>query len=263
MQDKVSDFTEYYMMLLKGLIYGLSPVLVVLVVLMACQMFAFKAAVRAFGYKVILYTGIIGTSLHEIAHAFMCVLFRHKITEVKLFKPDSDGTLGYVNFTYQPSSLYQRIGLFFVGLAPFFMALVYFFLTTYFLLGVNLLTGTEWVTGYEAVIEDLSNFVYIVMNSGTNSFFWALSMAAVVLHMMPSPQDLKGAKTGAIVILVLYVVIVSCLYLYSGTLDWVHEWIFEVSLTSMLYLSKLMLTFSVFLLLMAAISKSFVFILRK
>ncbi|MFD3303757.1 hypothetical protein [Alteromonas macleodii] len=263
MQDKVGDLTEYYMMLLKGLVYGLSPILVVLAVLMACQIFAFKAAIRAFGYNAILYTGVIGTSLHEIAHAFMCVLFRHKITEVKLFKPDNDGTLGYVNFSYNPASLYQRIGLFFVGLAPFFMALVYFFLTTYFFLGVNLLSGTEWVTSYGAVVEDLRNFIYIVLNSGVDSVLWSLSMAAVVLHMMPSPQDLKGARTGAVMILMLYLVIVSSIFVYSGTLEWVHEWIFEVSLTSVLYLSKLMLTFSVFLLIMAAISKAFVVIMRK
>ena len=45
--------------------------------------------------------GWLGTIIHELGHALFCIIFRHKITEMKLFDPDPEtGTLGYVQHTY-------------------------------------------------------------------------------------------------------------------------------------------------------------------
>jgi len=82
--------------------------------------------------------GWLGTIIHELWHALFCVIFRHKITEMKLFEPDPEtGTLGYVQHTYETSSLYQLAGNFFIGIGPILLgtALIYLFL--YLLLGLN------------------------------------------------------------------------------------------------------------------------------
>ena len=44
----------------------------------------------------------LGTPLHELGHALFCLIFRHKIEDIKFFKPDKvNGTLGYVYHTLE------------------------------------------------------------------------------------------------------------------------------------------------------------------
>lgn len=95
-----------------------------------------KYAYGVLGSKVYLYTfGWLGTAVHETGHALFCVLFGHKINEMKLFSIDSyNGSLGYVNHSYNPDSLFQRIGNFFIGIGPILLGtIVIYYLSRYFL----------------------------------------------------------------------------------------------------------------------------------
>src|SRR3989338_7078705 len=90
---------------------------------------------RSIGWKGILWTAWIGTPFHELGHAFFVKLFRHQITRIALFQPNqATGELGQVEHRYNPASLYQKIGNFFIGAAPLiFGSLLLWLLARYLL----------------------------------------------------------------------------------------------------------------------------------
>ena len=72
-----------------------------------------------FGWRSVLWTGWLGTPIHELSHVIMCVAFRHRVEEVALFEPDlKSGRLGYVKHSWTPGNTFEEIGNFFIGLAP-------------------------------------------------------------------------------------------------------------------------------------------------
>ena len=68
------------------------------------------------GAAVFFWPGVV---VHELSHAVMCLVFFHRITGIRFFAADPMAAhAGYVAHTYRPTSLYQRIGRFFIGTAP-------------------------------------------------------------------------------------------------------------------------------------------------
>ena len=96
--------------------------------------------------KGFLLTAWIGVPIHELGHAIMCVLFRHKIVATQFFPTDtSQGALGYVQHQYNHKSVYQRIGNFFIGIGPIISGITalillmrYFVPNSYFLFNTTL-----------------------------------------------------------------------------------------------------------------------------
>lgn len=73
------------------------------------------------GKNTVLFTAAIGTPLHEISHWIGCKIFGFQVNEVVLLRPKMyrlDGVLGYVSYSMNPNSMWQRFGCFFVGIAP-------------------------------------------------------------------------------------------------------------------------------------------------
>lgn len=91
--------------------------------------------VKSAGRKLdIFITGWIGTPVHELGHAIFCVLFGHKIKELKLYSPNAaDGTLGFVHHAYNPKSTYQKIGNFFIGAGPIIFGSLVIYAISYYL----------------------------------------------------------------------------------------------------------------------------------
>lgn len=72
-----------------------------------------------FGWKAVLWTGWLGTPIHELSHVVMCWLFGHQVDEIALFEPDREsGRLGYVKHSYRKGNWYEEFGNLFIGIAP-------------------------------------------------------------------------------------------------------------------------------------------------
>ena len=203
------------------------PLLVFAMLAHRLEIFVQIRLAERFGWNAVLWTGWLGTPLHELSHAAMCVLFRHKIVELKLFEPDlKTGRLGYVKHSWG-KNWYEEVGNVFIGVAPLMGgALGLFFLlfmfypevlkngvsalreqgsgvstwgatwnaTTTILAGVcqwtNLFTGRFWL------------FVYLVLCVGT--------------HMAPSRSDYDGAKRGVTLLAMIVFTAVALLCLVTG-----------------------------------------------
>ncbi len=95
---------------------------------------------QLFGRRLQLYLfGLPGTIVHEGSHVIACLLFRHRVHRVKWFDPSAtDGALGSVEHSYDPSSAYQRVGTIVIGLAPLLAGAAVLLLAARLLLGVPL-----------------------------------------------------------------------------------------------------------------------------
>jgi hypothetical protein len=164
--------------------------------------------------------GWLGTIIHELGHALFCIIFRHKITEMKLFDPDPEtGTLGYVQHTYESSSLYQMAGNFFIGIGPILLGSGLIYLLLYLLLGLNPFKFAV-NTGLPSLdIYSWSVFINLLQNlrtslttlvsgiySLTNFASWQLYVFIYLTFtigssIILSPSDFKGTFKGLSIIL--------------------------------------------------------------
>jgi hypothetical protein len=97
-------------------------------VMVVCGLVAWMAR-KIFMYFVgdkatfVLYaSSIVGTPVHELGHALMCIPFAHRITDMKLLLPPSrrSRTLGYVEHSYNRKNPWAVFGDLFISFGPIF-----------------------------------------------------------------------------------------------------------------------------------------------
>lgn len=180
-----------------------------------------KLIYSSFGRKGLVITGIIGTVIHETSHLLMALIFRHKIQEVKFFKPFSskeDNVLGYVNHSYNKKSLYQNIGNFFIGIAPLIGGNLVILLLFKLLIpsGYETIKNSIDINLYSTILSDfnifefirllLNNFILFIENIFTNfsisTIIFIILMYSISTHMGLSKADLKGSLNGLVFIFI-------------------------------------------------------------
>ncbi|MCD7729692.1 MAG: metalloprotease family protein [Clostridia bacterium] len=172
-------------------------------------------------------TGIIGTPIHESSHALFCLIFRHKIKEIKFYQISStDGTLGYVNHTYNPKSLYQRIGNLFIGIAPIIVGSLILCLLSFLLLPDMFLEVCGEIMAVDFIADTVNSFAcigraFLICFSYITKWQWWLFLligSFIALHMTLSRADIKGALSGLIFFIGLLLVIDIILAIISQSL---------------------------------------------
>lgn len=171
---------------------------------------------RTFGMRGIWITAWIGTPIHEIGHLIQCILWRHKVKKIKLLQLDgSNGVLGYVQHQYNPKSIYQQVGNFFIGLGPIFSGIGALLLSMYLLVPQSFATFQQQVhssqqadmnvfqTLREAVIA-IAKSLFTIPNLSSPSF-WIFIVLAVSIssHIALSRADIQNAAHGLVMLFVL------------------------------------------------------------
>ena len=166
----------------------------------------------AFG--MVRFTGYIGTPVHELSHALMCLLFGHTVTKMKLVNSDKRSrTLGYVEHTYYKTNLYHQIGNYFIGVAPILAggAAVLLFVWLFLPQMLSEMTGAvRSLAGLEsvpAVISDVWKLLFDKVNFANIRYWLALVFSvAVVIHMEISRSDFQSGLRGLLVLAVMLLV---------------------------------------------------------
>jgi hypothetical protein len=175
---------------------------------------------KAFGKKSIYITGFIGVPIHELSHAIVALIFKHKVTEIKLFQPNSeDNTLGYVKHRYNPMSIYQQIGNFFIGIAPILGGILSISVLMYFLMPsiydgfmsnilnsininqfnlINVISSFKELIKLIFILDNLKNIKFIIF------IFLAICISS---HISLSKADIKGASKGLLSIFLILIIL--------------------------------------------------------
>lgn len=177
---------------------------------------------KTLGAKTELYiTGWIGTPIHELSHALFCIIFNHKINEIKLFTTKSD-TIGYVLHSYDSRSWYQQIGNFFIGVGPIiigtlivyalFLLLAPELKDNIFSINVSYDKSSEILNMiysgvsniFVSILNIFSNIIKNIISNHSykNIGFWIFIYLSISIasHMELSPADISHAWKGMLVI---------------------------------------------------------------
>lgn len=170
--------------------------------------------------------GWLGTIVHELGHAIFCIIFAHKITEIKLFDPDPEtGTLGYVKHAYNPRNIFQLAGNFFIGTGPIVLGAAVIYLLAYGLLGLNALDSSSSFAAESSQLNswgawgefgmrlwNASGQLLAEIFSGEHLASWQLYVFiylafAIGSSITLSPPDIKSAAGGFLVIAILILIL--------------------------------------------------------
>jgi len=161
------------------------------------------------GYRIMgkkLYFALvarIGVPVHELGHALFAVIFRHKITDIKLFDPNGpNGSLGHVSHSYNKKSLYQNIGNFFIGIGPVILGSLVLYAISALLFNVSTgsTEGNEQVASGQIALIFERGWALIkeIFTSGSflKSFIFLYLVFAIGSNITLSKPDISGAKKG-------------------------------------------------------------------
>ncbi len=157
------------------------------------------------------YTGLLGTPLHELSHALMCLVFRMRILRIALYAPNAlTGTLGYVKFLYRPHSPLHALGRLFQGVAPMITASVLMIwlldLSSELQSPMNA-SLVSWIWGSAQATAHNAGELFVSGWQGALLVAW---LAILALHLIPSVSDIQISLAGlAGVVLVIAVMLLT------------------------------------------------------
>jgi len=202
------------------------PLLILIVLLNLSAIFTARLSVRFWGRNFFLYGfGWLGCSVHELSHAFFALIFGHKISEVALFEPNSNGeSLGHVSHSYNKRSIYQKTGNFFIGISPLLFGGIVLFLCVLLLYRFDV-TALSTFRISPHVLTDLSLLKQIGLNIwnslisffsivfvGSAAVWWKSALLIYILYSVGSSMTLSKSDVGSAISGFLWLIIIFLVF---------------------------------------------------
>ena len=269
MEEVFYNIIDYLLIVIQAtaiqLLYLLGPLLILAVIMNFLSGINENLGLKVFGRKIYLYGfSWLGTSIHELGHAIFAIIFGHKITKMSLFSPNLvNGSVGYVNHSYNPKNIYHNIGNFFIGIGPvifgsFVMyALAYLFFGSY----IKTLNANLSMNTLEDVVFLLKNMFIKLKTSGWKSVIILYVLYSIGSSITLSKQDLQSARKG-LIYFILVVLIFNLVTLWLGkeatrSIVLLSKYLFDIY--AMLILSILLnIIFIVFLYILNSVKSIFI-----
>ena len=222
----------YVLFFLKALWYTLGIVVICGLCVSFFRFLFEKMLGGRWGYRVVLATSIVGTPIHELGHALMCLLFGHRITAMALWQPRAkDGTIGFVTHTFNRRNPYHVLGNLFIGVGPIFSGMAVLTLAVW--LGFPSAFGGFIAAAHQAAQSgDIPGMLFEGLSllprmgqeliGGDPTSLWRsipaiLLILAVSQHISLSVEDIKGALRAVPLYLLLIVILTVICGLLGGT----------------------------------------------
>lgn len=236
MGHQLAEFcSALFSALARQLVLGFGLLAVLGVVLFLLQKWTFILLSRAIGFRgVILWTGWLGTPIHELSHVLVGKLTGIEIKEVKLWDPDPRaGVLGYVRYVVPPlrlRNLHSVIGTFLMGVAPLFGGALVILLALQLLAPRPEVVWTEAERlallverappraigqGFLELIQQVYQAIFAHGALSWRPWLFLYVAMAVGSHLAPSRADMEGGLPGLLVILGLFA-LVDAVWLILG-----------------------------------------------
>ena len=190
-----------------------------------------------------LVVGGLGVVIHELGHAIFAFIFGHHVKKVQLlnFNYRNSGALGSVEHTWDERNLYQRLGNFFIGLAPYYMCSI----VLYFLQKVMLNAQLNFTTlgaDTEITLTGITESVLNNMKTSYASGTWSMILLYLVLTIMIastgydlSDADFQTVNKGVLPWIVVQFVIGN-VFIILGKMDTLDNYLLEFTSFSILFM---------------------------
>jgi len=214
------------------MLYLVGIIIVIGFILGAFERLSNSYLFRAFGPKGVMVTAWIGTPIHEIGHLLQCFIWGHRVSRVKLLQLNHpSGILGFVEHHYNPNSMYQQIGNFFIGLGPIFSGIGSLIIGMYLLVPQSYNAYKTEVEQHiklqqldVTVLRTFWDSISIIckslftLDNLINPFFWLFLIISFSIssHIALSKADIKGSMRGLSMIFF----ILFLFNILSGLLNW-------------------------------------------
>ncbi|WP_057880333.1 hypothetical protein [Companilactobacillus kimchiensis] len=174
-----------------------------------------------------LVVGGLGVIIHELGHAIFAYLFGHKVTHVQLLNTNyrQSGSLGSVDHRWNDRNVYQMLGNFFIGLAPYYLCSMVLYLLQKYLLHAQFSVSSLAQSLNINTTLSVSMIFDSVLGNLKSSFAnasWGMIIVYIILTIMIastgydlSRNDFMTVNKGILPWVVVLIVLGSILYVVN------------------------------------------------